>query len=468
MGFFDFLFGKSEPEINIDSLVEQIVKESIADLKKKGKFSTYYLEPEAINLASYLYLRKRNCAKMTLPFLSQDVLTQIPSEDYSVSDKVFTYMAKHGEGQYPTKLIGFGKEGYKKNIALADEYGAFLKKYFADIHANNKQETKPAQTQTKSEYVDLGLPSGNLWGTCNIGASAPNECGLYFAWGETSTKKNYAWDTYKLCNGTYNSITKYCTESKYGKLDNKIELEVMDDIASKSLGKGWFIPSKADMQELLNNCTWKWTSINGMYGWKVIGTNGNSIFLPAAGAASSYNIAKVGELGRYWLSTIEDTCSAFNLRFNSFDKEIVGDTRFYGRPIRPVYNRNGKPKAVAPKKTSAPKNDIALNTLCVHVVKQLFGQMQTSTYYASLDQEFQRNQDGTITIHQEEDGELFNDFVFIGEKGWIGTIKIYGQILDSHYQTIAQSREVFGLQITDIKRFPNCVEIKINLAQFGA
>ena len=81
------------------------------------------------------------------------------------------------------------------------------------------------------EYVDLGLPSGTLWATCNVGANSPEEYGNHFAWGETTPKEFYSWGTYKWCNGTANSLTKYCYDSKWGTVDNNIELVHEDDAA---------------------------------------------------------------------------------------------------------------------------------------------------------------------------------------------------------------------------------------------
>ena len=105
------------------------------------------------------------------------------------------------------------------------------------------------------------------------------------------------------------------------------------------LGGEWRIPTKEDMEELVEECEWKWTRENGHLGWKVIGPNNNYIFLPASGAASSYRIAGVNELGRYWTATRDDSdYSAYNLRFKDGTDTIVvvDDTRFYGRTIRPV------------------------------------------------------------------------------------------------------------------------------------
>lgn len=190
----------------------------------------------------------------------------------------------------------------------------------------------------KIGVVDLGLPSGVLWATENLGVSSVYPLGKYFAWGETESKALYGWDSYSLCKRTYNTLTKYCADSKYGIVDVKFELESKDDIATLTLGKKWRIPSKENMKELLSYCSWKFEIQNGIYGWRVTGPNGNSIYLEAAGSASGNRIAGIGEFGRYWTSTLheEGNCSAYNLRFSQTTYELVDDTRFYGRTIRPV------------------------------------------------------------------------------------------------------------------------------------
>jgi hypothetical protein len=150
------------------------------------------------------------------------------------------------------------------------------------------------------EYVDLGLPSGTLWATCNVGATCPEEYGDYFAWGETVPKDVYSWSTYKWCNGTPMTLTKYCTSSSLGTVDDKTELEPEDDAATVNWGEPWCIPSREQQYELVNQCTWTWTTHNGVNGQLVTGPNGNTIFLPAAGLHRSDSISSVGLWGYYW------------------------------------------------------------------------------------------------------------------------------------------------------------------------
>ena len=128
------------------------------------------------------------------------------------------------------------------------------------------------------DYVDLGLPSGTLWATCNVGANSPEEYGDYFAWGETETKDNYDCDTYKwgtaaydtIFNGWYlETLTKYNTDSGYGTVDNKTTLTLADDAARANWGGKWRMPTDAEWEELMNSCTWTWTTLNGVKGYTV-------------------------------------------------------------------------------------------------------------------------------------------------------------------------------------------------------
>ena len=189
------------------------------------------------------------------------------------------------------------------------------------------------------EYVDLGLPSGTLWATCNVGASKPEEYGDYYAWGETSTKSKYAWSTYKYCNGFSTTMTKYCTRNSYGTVDNKTTLELSDDVARASWGGSWRMPTIDEFSELNSKCTWTWTSQNGKNGYKVTGPNGNSIFLPAAGYRAGESLSNAGSYGRYWSSSLT-TSNAYRARllyFNSSSHYADNDgSRCYGRSVRPV------------------------------------------------------------------------------------------------------------------------------------
>ena len=189
------------------------------------------------------------------------------------------------------------------------------------------------------EAVDLGLPSGVKWATCNVGATSPEEYGGHYAWGETEEKDNDKWSTYKWCNGSENTLTKYCIDSSYGTVDNKSVLDPEDDVAHVKWGGSWRMPTKAEQDELRKNCIWSWTTQNGVRGYKVTSkTNGNSIFLPATGYRSRTLLYYSGIYGYYWSSSMYDNnFSAYNLYLiNSGHDEIDYGGRASGQSVRPV------------------------------------------------------------------------------------------------------------------------------------
>ncbi len=214
------------------------------------------------------------------------------------------------------------------------------------------------------EYVDLGLSV--KWAICNVGASKPEEYGDYFAWGETESyyqpgyaqenpqshwksgkSSGYGWSTYKYCKGSSSTMTKYCNYSSYGYngfTDGKTVLDSEDDAAHVNWGGDWRMPTDAEFDELCNssNCTWTWTTMNGVNGYKVVskksGYAGNYIFLPAAGCRYDPYLDGVGSYGYYWSSSLITVFPnrAYSLYFNSGYYGTDYSSRDYGRSVRPV------------------------------------------------------------------------------------------------------------------------------------
>ena len=184
---------------------------------------------------------------------------------------------------------------------------------------------------TYHEYVDLGLPSGLLWSTCNLGANLPEDYGNYYAWGETQPKDIYNWSTYQYCNGDYNTLTKYCNNSSYGYngfTDNLITLRPDDDAATTNWGNGWRMPTEAEWQELLDNTTITWTQQNGVYGRLFTASNGNSLFLPAAGYRWDGELNSAGSSSIYWSSSLNtDSPRSAGSLFSTYVEHII---RSYG------------------------------------------------------------------------------------------------------------------------------------------
>lgn len=193
------------------------------------------------------------------------------------------------------------------------------------------------------EYVDLGLPSGTLWAACNVGASRPEEVGDYFAWGETVTKNMYDWKQYKfgiLCNNVY-KLTKYCNDSTCGYngyVDNLTILESVDDAVSANWGDKWRMPTAEEYNELYQNTSFTWTTLNGVYGRLLTGINGNSIFFPATGFRLDDELICTG-LGIYWSSSLQTDCqvAAWSLHFDYEECHVCGTyERSRGQVVRAV------------------------------------------------------------------------------------------------------------------------------------
>lgn len=208
------------------------------------------------------------------------------------------------------------------------------------MSALNCQMTDNPDIVETLEAIDLGLPSGLLWASMNVGAQNPSDIGGRYAWGETETKSYYDWDNYKWCDGTYYSMTKYCTKSIYGTVDGKTVLEDEDDVAKVLLGNGWRMPTKDELSELLTECSWRSEIVNNVNGYLVTGPNGNSIFFPLNG--------QFDELGLTWPSSVylwssETTGdnNAYRLTYSSRDKDVsCSNHKHDGLCVRPVMSEN--------------------------------------------------------------------------------------------------------------------------------
>ena len=186
-------------------------------------------------------------------------------------------------------------------------------------------------------FVDLGLTSGLLWATCNVGASSPTESGGYYAWGEVSTKETYYVANYKYGSNLGNP-------TKYNGTDKLTTLEAGDDAATANWGSGCRMPTKDDFDELINSesCTLAWTTVDGVSGYTVTNRgNGKSIFFPASGYRYDASSEADGYVGFYWTSTFAPTAYpyyvyAYSFMFSQNKKETDPDPRNYGYQIRPV------------------------------------------------------------------------------------------------------------------------------------
>lgn len=248
-------------------------------------------------------------------------ITQKPTiEDNCTTDGI-------GTGSYTSSLadLNYGTTYYVRAYAtneLGTGYGE--EKIFT---------TLPIEGTTNGyAWVNLGLPSGKKWASCNVGANSPEEYGEYFAWGEASAKETYTEDN----SFTY-GLTKSQMQSQ-GCIDGEGNLTPQYDAAAANCGGNWRMPTKAEQDELLNNCTWTWTRKNGVAGYNVEGPSGASIFLPAAGYRLDSLHYREGARGYYWPSTPSEygNTTAFYIFFDSIDYYVQGDYRYYGQSVRPI------------------------------------------------------------------------------------------------------------------------------------
>ena len=193
-------------------------------------------------------------------------------------------------------------------------------------------------------YVDLGLPSGTLWATCNIGANNPEDYGNYYAWGETKPQPGttYNWSSYKYAKGNNDKLTKYCNKSDYGNngfTDYLPALQSIDDPSVANWGNGWRTPSKSQWDELFANTTNKWATKNGVKGRLFTSKkNGKSFFLPSAGNRRDSELSYDGSYGYYWTCSLNSDYpyGAWNIYFNSDYCRVNYDNRSRGFSVRPV------------------------------------------------------------------------------------------------------------------------------------
>lgn len=236
---------------------------------------------------------------------------------------------------------GWFEEGSNKKVSTESTYTFEICE-----NINLVAKYYESTTVTETIAVDLGLPSGVKWATCNVGASAAEDVGGLYAWGETEKKDNYSKENYKWYDNDRKTYTKYCTS------DKKIVLDSQDDVANVKWGKNWYTPNIEEIQELIDCCTWRWEVLNGKGGYRVTGPNGNNIFLPATGIYQDDTfITDMGTSGYYQTSNL----GGYNGQLDSQSEhsQILSCTygssilvmpyfhfRYYGQSVRPVYRDN--------------------------------------------------------------------------------------------------------------------------------
>ena len=221
------------------------------------------------------------------------------------------------------------------------------------LFACTPEEGGVEESKCPKGAVDLGIVMTRedgttyklYWAKSNLSdkglCANPEDYGDYYAWGETEPKESYSWPTYKFGTSSSGPFSKYNTSSSYGSIDNKTVLEPEDDVASVKLGGKWRMPTDAEWTELRTKCTWTWTTNyngTGVMGRIVTATNGNNIFLPAAGERYDTDLYDAGSYGYYLSSSLytDDPSGALNVFFNSDDFGRDGTYRNCGLSVRPV------------------------------------------------------------------------------------------------------------------------------------
>ena len=244
----------------------------------------------------------------------------------SVFSSKTTYVSD--EDEFAVTLNGLSSNTtyyYASFTLLEDEYA------FSDVKNFTTEENLTTGIINGHEWVDLGLPSGLMWATCNVGASSPEEYGDCFAWGETTTKSSY----YGSNSTTYGLSTS--TLQSRGIIDSDGNLTAAYDAATANWGGSWRMPTIGEMRELFDNCTCTWSTQNGVDGREFIGPNGNSIFLPAAGCRYATDLVNAGSSGYYWSVTpYSGSYRAYYLYFYSDGCDWGYFDRDYGQAVRPV------------------------------------------------------------------------------------------------------------------------------------
>ena len=216
---------------------------------------------------------------------------------------------------------------------------------------SNNGGTSDGENQPQAnnhEYVNLGLPSGTLWATCNVGANSPEEYGDYFAWGETEPKTIYSKSNYKWYDSSTSSYTKYVFDPSWVASNPKLFLDLEDDAARANWGGDWRMPTIDELDELVNYCLWTETKLNGVKGYQVTSAiNGKSIFLPGAGVRYDSSLDNYGSPGYYWSSSFNFNYSDYSymLNFDSKGHGLYSYFRYYGHTVRPVLSsaQNSQP-----------------------------------------------------------------------------------------------------------------------------
>ena len=272
-----------------------------------------------------LKLTKQGCAELKKTIVVEEGETLMINETLQAGKAITITTDQSGDkiyvdGNYIGTSPITSNLSYGSHEIKAERNGKTVSKNVNVVQGGASNVELKFNEENGHEYVDLGLSVE--WATCKVGSRKPEDYGNYYAWGETSTKSSYTENNSKT----------------FGKSMGNIKGNSSYDVARANWGGKWRMPTKAEMQELIDKCNWKWTTHNGVKGYKVTGPNGNSIFFPAAGYRYWSSLFNAGEYGRYWSSTPyeDDDNYAFHLYFGSGYHSMRSYDRDYGRSVRPV------------------------------------------------------------------------------------------------------------------------------------
>jgi len=361
-----FVYGTSENDLSQTVRSGDGTGSYTAIINNLTPNTTYYYKAYATNAVGTAYGEVMSFSLSTayLPIVAATTVSDITTWGATLSGNVtsdggltvtsrgFVY-GTNANDLTQTVTSGSGTGDFNKTITgLTASTTYYYKAYATNAVGTSYGEvlsfTTLVSTGTLSghDWVDLGLPSGTKWATCNVGADSPTAYGDYFAWGETTPKETYNWSTYRYCNGDFNTFTKYCSNADYGNdgfTDALTTLEASDDAATANWGSGWRMPTREEMNELKNNCTVTWTTQNGVNGRLFTGPNGNSIFLPAAGQCDGSELGAAGGIGLYWSSSLYtyEPHRAWYLYLYSLNYDMdhfygIYSGRYRGQSVRPI------------------------------------------------------------------------------------------------------------------------------------
>ena len=343
------------------------IPHSVTEIGMWAFFSCVNLKTVTIisNVAEIGQMAFESCNSLTSVYAMSPTPLSIAASTFYPADSLTLYVPMGSKEDYEvaTGWNGFGnivELGWGEDGSVKGDMNDDGELSIADVTLLvDRILGREPQTPDPHEYVDLDLPSGTLWATCNVGADNPEDFGDYFAWGETVpygqedpsnthnynttgsyTRIDYSWSTYKWCDGTTRrTLTKYCSSENNGSggfVDNLTEVEPEDDAATANWGSRWQMPSLEQFDELINSdyITIEATELNGVQGYSFTSkTNGNSIFLPDAGQQGGNSVFN------YWSRSLYGNgTTASRLYYNGSIVTTSPSERYFGRPIRPVYN----------------------------------------------------------------------------------------------------------------------------------